>query len=412
MGTSFGFQPGRGISNVLLMVIICLMVINNVSAQTDPITPQAYTGSGFSYQGQLRTTNGLVNGTCDLQFSLWNATTEGTQLGSTQSLAGVTVSNGNFTVQLNSSNEFGPNAFNGQARWLQIALKCGSDTEFTTLSPRQAITLTPYALALPGLHTQQNATSNNIIGGYEGNTISDNVYGASITGGGRSGSINNITDNFGTIGGGYNNIAGNNSGTLDDAIGATVGGGRNNHARDEYSTVPGGYGNTAGPFSFAAGQLAKATHKGSFVWADTSTPSSFYSSADNQFAVRADNGFYLARDAGQNKTVPRGTYYRDNAIIAWGRISGSGYIEVGFNVESVSHPSPGIYTVKLRSGASYGANLIPIVNTEVDGAVTGAANMRIPIVNQLTAGDQFDVYIYNGNFNLINNDFIFIVTGR
>jgi hypothetical protein len=43
-------------------------------------------------------------------------------------------------------------SFSGEARWLQIAVRCpaGSGT-YTTLAPRQALTATPYALSLrPG----------------------------------------------------------------------------------------------------------------------------------------------------------------------------------------------------------------------------------------------------------------------
>jgi hypothetical protein len=55
--------------------------------------------------------------------------------------------NGLFTVQLNGGGEFGANAFKGDARWLQIEVCSNpSCTAQTVLSPRQAITATPYAL--------------------------------------------------------------------------------------------------------------------------------------------------------------------------------------------------------------------------------------------------------------------------
>jgi hypothetical protein len=57
---------------------------------------------------------------------------------------------------------------------------------------------------------------------------------------------------------------------------STVGGGRNNEARADYS--------------FAAGRRAKADNQGAFVWAD-STDADFSSTANNQFAVRANGGF-------------------------------------------------------------------------------------------------------------------------
>jgi hypothetical protein len=65
--------------------------------------------------------------------------TGGTLLG-TEAENGVQVSNGYFSVEL----DFGANAFTGDARWLEIAVNCGSGS--TTLSPRQALTPAPYAL--------------------------------------------------------------------------------------------------------------------------------------------------------------------------------------------------------------------------------------------------------------------------
>jgi len=54
--------------------------------------------------------------------------------------------------------------------------------------------------------------------------------------------------------------------------------------------VPGGANNSAeGDYSFAAGRRAKASHHGSFVWAD-STDADFFSERYDQFRVRANGG--------------------------------------------------------------------------------------------------------------------------
>lgn len=116
----------------------------------------------------------------------------------------------------------------------------------------------------------------NVIGGFWGNTISNNVIGGTISGGGdasgqllqingTSFSPNTVTGDFGTVGGGYNNTAGN------------------------AATVPGGYNNLAsGIGSFAAGRNAKATNSGSFVWSDG--VGGFASTANNQFLINASGG--------------------------------------------------------------------------------------------------------------------------
>lgn len=58
--------------------------------------------------------------------------------------------------------------------------------------------------------------------------------------GGETGNTNRVTDNYGMVGGGADNQAGNNNGTTDDAEYATVGGGRGNSAGGEDATIGGG----------------------------------------------------------------------------------------------------------------------------------------------------------------------------
>jgi len=88
------------------------------------------------------------------------------------------------------------------------------------------------------------ATSANVIGGL-GNTVTTGVTGATIVGGGGAGLENTVTDDFGTVGGGEGNRAGNNSGTTCDAMYATVSGGLNNSASGDLATVSGGQANVA-----------------------------------------------------------------------------------------------------------------------------------------------------------------------
>src|SRR6185295_5440108 len=58
-------------------------------------------------------------------------------------LAGVNVLQGRFTVTL----DFGAGMFNGQARWMEIQVRYPAATgTWTTLSPRQAMLPTPYAI--------------------------------------------------------------------------------------------------------------------------------------------------------------------------------------------------------------------------------------------------------------------------
>ena len=93
-------------------------------------------GTEFRYQGRLRQAGAPLTGTPDLEFSLWDAATDGAQIGGLQSLSDHPVTNGLFTAPL----DFGAGAFDGNARWLQIVV------EGNTLTPRQKLTAAPYAL--------------------------------------------------------------------------------------------------------------------------------------------------------------------------------------------------------------------------------------------------------------------------
>ena len=100
-------------------------------------------GTAFTYQGRLTDGGSVANGTYDFQFELYDA--GGNQVGSTLSRNDVAVTNGLFSLPL----DFG-DAFTGDARFLQVSVRLGSSTgDYTMLTPRQALTATPYALALP-----------------------------------------------------------------------------------------------------------------------------------------------------------------------------------------------------------------------------------------------------------------------
>jgi hypothetical protein len=137
------------------------------------------------------------------------------------------------------------------------------------------------ALRLEPISSLFSYNSINIIGGYAANAVLNGAIGVTIAGGGftnpsilNGDAPNQVSADFGTIGGGAFN---------------TVGG--------PYGTVAGGFGNQAnGNGSFAIGQLASANHDGSFVWGDGTA--SVGSSGPNRFEVFASGGLTL--------TSPRG----------------------------------------------------------------------------------------------------------
>lgn len=95
---------------------------------------------------------------------------------------------------------------------------------------------------------QPNVTgSHNLVGGYNGNSVTAGAYGGVIAGGGIIGYLNTVTDHFGAVGGGSANRAGNDDGDPSNGEYATVAGGNGNVAWGEESAIGGGAGNqTAG----------------------------------------------------------------------------------------------------------------------------------------------------------------------
>ncbi|MCB0185371.1 MAG: hypothetical protein KDE31_13960, partial [Caldilineaceae bacterium] len=150
---------GKQVRSFYLALIVGLLFIMSLVATTRAqpgpgvvSSTIVQAGPGFTFQGQLQDNGRPVNGSCDVRAGLWDAASGGSQIGNMQTVAAVVVSEGRFTITLNANSEFGGEAFTGQARWLQIAVRCpaGSGSYFT-LQPRQPVTATPYAQSLlPG----------------------------------------------------------------------------------------------------------------------------------------------------------------------------------------------------------------------------------------------------------------------
>jgi hypothetical protein len=131
-----------------IIVLVLFLVLGVGAARADygnaNSQPQVPLGTGFTYQGQLKDSAGNpISDSCDFRFILYNTEFGGAQVGPLQEKTTVSVVDGYFTVGL----DFGSSAFLGEARWLSVAVRCpaGSGT-FTTLSPLQALTATPYAI--------------------------------------------------------------------------------------------------------------------------------------------------------------------------------------------------------------------------------------------------------------------------
>jgi trimeric autotransporter adhesin len=139
------------------------------------------------------------------------------------------------------------------------------------------------------------------IGGGRGN-LASNIY---VTIGG--GDLNFARGDSATIGGGWTN-------RIESADAAVISGGRGNkiYSNCDYSSIPGGRGNiitNSADYAFAGGYGAHALHDGVFLWADHNTSPRLYSTAENQFMVRASGGyiFYSANNATTGAQLPAGS---------------------------------------------------------------------------------------------------------
>jgi trimeric autotransporter adhesin len=216
---------------------VALVALTLLSFVPSSSAPAASLDGLFTYQGKLEQNGVPADGTCDFQFSLWDAAgsgsppSGGTQIGFTLPSANRVVTNGLFTVQLN----FGAGVFTGEERWLQIAVRCPDGAgSYTTLSPRQQLTATPYALYAPSAGTAGNLACTTCVGSSDlanGAVTSDKIAPGTIQPSNLAftpGTLTSITAGTGLTGGTITN-----SGTIAANVGTgpgTVAAG--NHAHD------------------------------------------------------------------------------------------------------------------------------------------------------------------------------------
>src|SRR5437773_3420699 len=100
-------------THLLAFSILCIAAI------ALPSTAQTPLGTDFTYQGQLKASGLSAISAADFQFSLFNTQTGGVQVSPMLPKDNVGVLNGLFTTSL----DFGVAAFNGEARWLEVAVR-------------------------------------------------------------------------------------------------------------------------------------------------------------------------------------------------------------------------------------------------------------------------------------------------
>ncbi|MBL4592063.1 MAG: hypothetical protein JKY96_08900, partial [Phycisphaerales bacterium] len=117
--------------------LVALAVSSAIMLST-PVALAADTA--FTYQGSLMENGSPMNGPVDIDATLWNALSAGSQVGSAQNIEDVPVTDGLFSLEL----DYGAAALDGD-RWLEITING------TTLSPRQKVTASPYSIQTRGI---------------------------------------------------------------------------------------------------------------------------------------------------------------------------------------------------------------------------------------------------------------------
>ena len=297
------------IVETLVLLICCTLGASG--APSDP---------SFTYQGRLTESGHPANGLYEMSFTLFDAPTNGNQVGDTVNLTSLPVSNGLFAAQL----DFRSGVFDGTARWLEIMVNLsGSNALPVTLSPRQALAPTPYALHAVNagglisfedmpleikvngqralrLESTSSIDTVNVIGGSARNFVTVDVVGATIAGGG---GINNnsVRASYASIGGGHGNNIGTNSWQ------STIAGGRaNDVGSNSYSSTIGG---------------------GELNWISTGSPHSvvaggYYGRIANGSGASAIGGGFQNTIASYSGTIAGGFYNTIGTNSLYGTISG------------------------------------------------------------------------------------------
>lgn len=244
----------------------------------------------FVYEGHLEDRGQPANGRYDLRLSVYGAATQGTPLAAPVTLDGIEVKEGRFRVDIEL-----PLVESDQV-WLEVAMRANGEPAFVGIPGRTKAIAAPLIGAcwsttgdsdsnpatnfigttdaqpfvvrtdnVRSLRIEPSALTSgfpnfnpitvNFIAGSSANSVSAGVRGATISGGGvpvgdndpdyTDESPNRVAGHYGTVAGGFDNVAGNTAGTLVGSAFATVSGGRENTASGARSAIGGGEDNTA-----------------------------------------------------------------------------------------------------------------------------------------------------------------------
>jgi hypothetical protein len=172
-GTSLMRKGKHEMKNSKIVVTICIVALlgllaGRVVAQK-PLLPEGYevaatpvsqnalspqgddavaatVASSISYQGRLTDpdSGAPLNGTYDLEFILWSASSGGSQVSPTNTRNAQTITNGLYSTELALNSYY----VDGRELWLEIKVRETGAASWETLAPRVEVLPTAYALSL------------------------------------------------------------------------------------------------------------------------------------------------------------------------------------------------------------------------------------------------------------------------
>src|SRR3989441_10630783 len=343
-------------ANSFLMFTMILAILFGASAASGQT-------SSFTYQGRVTDGGTAANGNYDLQFALLDSLSGGAQVGSTQSLNTVAVSNGVVNVSL----DFGANAFNGANRFLEISARPSGGGTFTLLSPRQQITSTPYAVRSLNASSADSVPASGVPAG-SGNYIQNsagqqassnfNISGNGTAGGTLSGNVVNATtqynlngsrilSNAGTanlfagVGAGSDNAGDNNS-----FFGLSAGGSNTTGNNNAFFGLSAGGSNTTGNDNAFFGLSAGGSNT-------TGSVNAFFGRSAGALNTTGNNNTFFGNNAGSFNTTGSGnTIIGNSADVTLGNLSNATAIGAGARVDSSNAVELGTTNTKVGIGTT------------------------------------------------------------
>lgn len=152
-------------------------------------------GTAFMYQGHLNQGGTAANGQYDMLFTVYDVPNgPANVVGGPLTNTAVSVSNGTFSTVL----DFGPGVFNGPSRWLEISVRTNGASNFVTLTNRQSILATPYAIT--------SANAYNVLGTLAASNLPPGLAAIVQTNAGGGLNLTNAGNVFAGNGGGLTNL--------------------------------------------------------------------------------------------------------------------------------------------------------------------------------------------------------------